>query len=346
MIRWSFSDTSALFHHRCWPSSFPISSPLNTAPPGLLLPMPDMPKTRLDFGDYSARVKISGREIEHHSIKVDEEKKLVSCWIASEEGKAFAVDIEKLQANYPCSFYLFVDGDCVTGRVLRADWIKSFTISGTATGSETEQPFLFSRLELTDDDSFLASSQSARDIGEIKVEVQRVSNVQKAKNKSFTGVVLPGDQKVHERVKKATEHRVKLGQEVRTGTRPVNKFEKHEKVATFIFRYCSLGMLQANGLAKRDLAPLEKSNSAPDKRRTRKRKCTIKEESENEREGPEEAEARREETELLAQLESIRARLKNIRNARDARNKAKPPGKKIKQEPKPVFLRGEGIGPS
>ncbi|KAJ3516566.1 hypothetical protein NLJ89_g1032 [Agrocybe chaxingu] len=58
-------------------------------------------------------------------------------------------------------------------------------------------------------------------------------------------------------------------------------------------------MLQAHGLAKRDPAPLQKSNSAPDMRRARKRKRMVKEESENEQEDPEEVEARREEAELL-----------------------------------------------
>ncbi|KAJ3516565.1 hypothetical protein NLJ89_g1031 [Agrocybe chaxingu] len=293
-----------------------------------------MPTTRLTLGDYSAWVKVAGEEVEHHSIEVNEEKKLVSCWIASEEGKAFTIDVEKLQVNYPCVFYLFVDGNFATGRVFPAKRIKPLMMSGTPTGLDTEKPFLFSLLELTDDDSLLASSQSAKDIGEIKIDVHRASNLQDFENPSFNRTVFYDNKKVHERAKKATEHRVISGEEVKVAPVRIQNITTHEQVAKFIFRYRSSRMLQANGLIARKPSPVEEPTSGEGE--TRKRKSEVKEESEDEEEDTEEVEARREEAELLARLESIR-------NARDARNQTKPPKKKIKEEPRPAFMRGEII---
>lgn len=39
------------------------------------------------FGQHGARITIQEKEVPHFAIHVDSEKKEVSCWIASEEGK-------------------------------------------------------------------------------------------------------------------------------------------------------------------------------------------------------------------------------------------------------------------
>ena len=46
-----------------------------------------MPETWLKFGEYGARIMIEKKEVPHYNIKVDPEKKEITCWIASEEGK-------------------------------------------------------------------------------------------------------------------------------------------------------------------------------------------------------------------------------------------------------------------
>ncbi|CAA7269476.1 unnamed protein product [Cyclocybe aegerita] len=269
-----------------------------------------MPTTRLTLGDYSA------------------------CWIASEEGKAFTVDVHKLHKNFPCASHLHVDGNWMLGRVIPNESLSPASLTGTQTGLETEKPFLFTSMKLTDDDSFLSSSQTVRDIGEIKINVYRISNLQDQENPLYNGTVLSDDKKVHERAKKATEHRVKSGEEVKVAACKLQSCTRHEQVAKFVFRYRSSRMLQANGLMVREPSPVEESTSG--KGDTRKRKSEVKEESEEEEEDTEEIEARQEEAELLARLESIR-------NARNARSQTKPPKKKIKEEPRPVFMRGEVI---
>ena len=46
-----------------------------------------MPETCIKFGQHGARITIQEKEVPHFAIDVDSEKKEVSCWIASEEGK-------------------------------------------------------------------------------------------------------------------------------------------------------------------------------------------------------------------------------------------------------------------
>ena len=46
-----------------------------------------MPETCVKFGEHRARVMIEEKEVPHLAIDVDSEKKEVSCWVASEEGK-------------------------------------------------------------------------------------------------------------------------------------------------------------------------------------------------------------------------------------------------------------------
>jgi len=43
--------------------------------------------TRMQLGEYTVRVTVEGKEVEHYSIEGDETKKEVTCWIASTEGK-------------------------------------------------------------------------------------------------------------------------------------------------------------------------------------------------------------------------------------------------------------------
>ena len=46
-----------------------------------------MPETCIKFGEHGARIMIEEKEVPHFAIDVNSEKKEVSCWIASEEGK-------------------------------------------------------------------------------------------------------------------------------------------------------------------------------------------------------------------------------------------------------------------
>ena len=59
-----------------------------------------MPETCIRFGEHGARVMIEDKEIQHYAIHIDQDKKEVSCWIASEAGKVR----DSLFAMTSCSF--------------------------------------------------------------------------------------------------------------------------------------------------------------------------------------------------------------------------------------------------
>ena len=59
-----------------------------------------MPETCIGFGGHCARVMIEDKEIPHYAIHIDQAKKEVSCWIASEVGKVR----ESLFDMKSCSF--------------------------------------------------------------------------------------------------------------------------------------------------------------------------------------------------------------------------------------------------
>jgi hypothetical protein len=46
-----------------------------------------MVNTHLKVGDYEAWVVVENDEVEHYGIEVNEETKVVTCWIASTAGK-------------------------------------------------------------------------------------------------------------------------------------------------------------------------------------------------------------------------------------------------------------------
>ena len=84
----------ALTHWRQSYHFFPVShhyyslSKVDRCSPLLTSIMSDSEtETCIKWGEYGARVLIENKKIPHYNIKVDPEKKEVTCWIASEEEK-------------------------------------------------------------------------------------------------------------------------------------------------------------------------------------------------------------------------------------------------------------------
>jgi len=97
-----------------------------------------------------------------------------------------------------------------------------------------------------DDDSILDHSAS-KDLGEIVVKIKRVKVTGIDDNKQQR---VPQVQKVHERSKKATSHRVTLDDEEICPYKAYYTAQRldREPLVTFIFKYRSIEMLQANGI--------------------------------------------------------------------------------------------------
>ncbi|KAG1869518.1 hypothetical protein F4604DRAFT_1773743 [Suillus subluteus] len=213
------------------------------------------------FGDLSAYVFVDDQELPEYAAVVSSTpmENRITCWIASEEGKKFGVRwMNATEQSWSIQAAIFVDGVRCARQTVRPSWvgIKECTYWGS---DSVTRDFMFSKLELTDDDSMLGD-QSSNDIGHIVLRVEtgeytKVQVVKHGKSKNHTLRVREG--KVHERSKKACAHRVIFGDEV---PRPVNHgpgrstyrtvFKPDNRPATvFVFKYTRLDILQAMGIA-------------------------------------------------------------------------------------------------
>ena len=127
---------------------------------------------------------------------------------------------------FHCNGDLRLDGECVSNKLRGPHSSAAFvTVYRTCyTSPTTERPYMFSSLEVTgletpmhisffspshlgepDDDAYL-SADSSREIGEIRLQINRVELLQLISYQQ--SLPPPLDQKVHERSKKAMVHRI------------------------------------------------------------------------------------------------------------------------------------------
>lgn len=211
----------------------------------------------MQFLGYEAYVSIDGVELPAYEIKADETGKTVTCWIASEAGKSFAINWKSL---WPRTFDIcgdiFIDGESMSGQLHRKNAIFLASVNDRITSPTTSRPLIFAPIELTDDDRYL-HSQTAKSLGDITLVLSEAESGEEVAPKT---VELNHD-KVHERAKKAMVHRVKLGEEVpRTGK--TIRVKRISTIATFTFKYRSIDVLRADGIAPPDPTALANKRKA------------------------------------------------------------------------------------
>ncbi|KAK7443240.1 hypothetical protein VKT23_015838 [Stygiomarasmius scandens] len=195
---------------------------------------------RLD--NYSAWVSVDGNPLQEYETTT--EGSVVTCWISSEVGKNFEVNWEFFGVDGYHTADVRLDGQFARSRSANGRNWKS-SAAGVLVTQASERLFMFSRLELTDDDVYLTETNAQ--LGEIKVELHESLNICPTSFKNQSRFSEPG--KVHERSKKAIGHQIGLGQEKRCKTQHITKIRRLRLLATFVFRYRPIDILRANGLA-------------------------------------------------------------------------------------------------
>ncbi|KAF8343542.1 hypothetical protein F5887DRAFT_289695 [Amanita rubescens] len=228
-----------------------------------------------NFQTFCARIKIDNDDLPEYDVQIDENEKLVSCWIPSEAGKNFSVCCSITgPLSTDIEWRVLLDGFLAAGKLKRksskSKWNRSYCrISPTAV-----RDFSFSSITFTglasprlnsfplyrsylDDDAYL--NTPVANFGEIKVEIWAVKigtvkaskKRKRSKTNSYADPATTSNTKVHERSKKVGTHCIQFGgpKEI-----PHLSSEKYmdmrlDKLATFVFRYRPLAMLQANGIA-------------------------------------------------------------------------------------------------
>ncbi|KAG2121144.1 hypothetical protein BD769DRAFT_1012094 [Suillus cothurnatus] len=213
------------------------------------------------FGDLSACVFVDDQELPEYAAVVSSTpmENRITCWIASEEGKKFGVRwMNATEQSWGIQAAVSIDGVHCARQTVRPSWVGMKDCTHWGNASFTKD-FMFSNLELTDDDSMLGD-QSSNDIGQIvlKVETGEYTKVQVVDHGiSRTRTFRVRESKVHERSKKSCAHRVVFGEEVprQTNHRPSRSISRtvfrpdHRPMTVFVFKYTRLDILQAMGVA-------------------------------------------------------------------------------------------------
>ncbi|KAJ4473189.1 hypothetical protein C8R41DRAFT_581310 [Lentinula lateritia] len=234
----------------------------------------------LTFQGFSAWIEVDGSELPIFDVK--ENGKEVTCWIPSESDKNFSVKWSTGQRDTSMSGDVNIDGQLLSGKVMKAGLPQTFTSNGVLTSATTEKPFVFSRLELTDDDEYL--NQVTAGLGDVQLMISHATFGLPTEHYSSRDPVGVG--KVHEKSKKATGHKVGLGENKPIGHTNVLMAERHAVIVTFVFKYRPIDMLRANGIAppeahkKRAVPPseievLDLTDDRPDSEDEEERRITA-----------------------------------------------------------------------
>lgn len=206
----------------------------------------------LNIGTVSAWITVDDVEVPQYDIQYSPDGQQVTCWIASEIDKKFSICWNEPQRLVSMLGRVRVDGTRCGGQFLRQGSERAcIRFHAVDTSPTTERPLIFSRLELTDDDVYLNTPVSP-ELGDIKLEITEVRlalQSRKVNRKGSKTISLAEPDKIHERAKKGSGHRVKFGEEV---VHPEIKYRKSIDIRTlgvFVFKYRPLDILQANGIA-------------------------------------------------------------------------------------------------
>jgi len=197
------------------------------------------------FGTINACIKVNGTELNEYDVQIDEKEKRVSCWIPSETDKNFSVCWNNTDSSMDTSGLVDLDGVGVGGRITYKGTSIRREFANVYTSPTTGRYFSFAPITITDDDVYLRTS--APNFGEIKLVIWRIEIKQAC---PFRGSDMGESRgKVHERSKKLGGHCVQFGSVQEIKPRNFYKTTKLEALASFVFRYRPLDILQANGIA-------------------------------------------------------------------------------------------------
>ncbi|KAI0672342.1 hypothetical protein C8Q78DRAFT_1026488 [Trametes maxima] len=201
----------------------------------------------LDLNGYTAHLTCDGAELEVYNVK-NEGPQIISCWVASEEGKKFSVSWGDKSAAICFNVMIRMDGRVVMRK--GHEKASSGTCDGMYVEPGMERPFVFSRLVLTDDESAI-STRTYEDLGTIRLTMTRVQRYKLLDIDAPSAAPVPEIGPMHEKSKKAGVHAVSFGdvesRRFRTLVKTPIGTEK-EPFATFIFRYRPIELLRANGI--------------------------------------------------------------------------------------------------
>ncbi|TRM64538.1 hypothetical protein BD626DRAFT_430368 [Schizophyllum amplum] len=200
-------------------------------------------------------IEVDGSNLDEYGVEPCEEEKKCIAWIPSQVGQKISIRWRDPTRTRDTVGYVAIDGSGCEGIVLdRSRVVDEITYDRVPTTETEYRDLQFGELALTDDDTYLQRDQ--RSVGEITVTVWEC---RLAGYDNFAPVsAAPEPSQAHERANKALAHSVEFG-EIEEDGPAVFSAEivdiGAEPLASFTFRYRSLDMLRANGIAPRSTTP-------------------------------------------------------------------------------------------
>ncbi|KAG6818650.1 hypothetical protein H0H93_003171 [Arthromyces matolae] len=227
--------------------------------------------------DLEVVIKVDQVALPEFGIQYDETKKQAMCWIPSEAGKVglkspmssatssdlesdflssskpFAISCQALRPHaFAITTAMSVDGTRITGIIIKPSSCRRHTRNAAITSATTSRALLFSTVQLSDDESLGATH---RKLGDIVVDLyQAKMGKRKEYSKAYRKEYVNND-KVSEKSKKAVSHKVAFGEELPCEKNYKRTMVRISKLATFTFKYRSIDVLKADGIAPPDPKP-------------------------------------------------------------------------------------------
>ncbi|KAJ7680834.1 Alpha/Beta hydrolase protein [Mycena polygramma] len=242
----------------------------------------------LQSKEFSAWVSIEGQEVPEYDVEISDDKKTITCWIASELGKKFSVHWKNSSYRETTLGTIKMDGNSCGGKYIYAQNLPVTAVKEGVSDGTTMRAFMFSSLALTDDDSYLGGNPHP-DLGLIELLIYPVRTLPHTRVVVGSATTALSTLKVHERSKKAVTQQIALGESQKLERRHdfVSAQRTGPDLVKFLFKYRPLDILRANGIApqsselKRKAEPAQGQRSQEDVKRVKKENKPIVKHTEN-----------------------------------------------------------------
>ncbi|KAK7038247.1 hypothetical protein R3P38DRAFT_2905241 [Favolaschia claudopus] len=214
--------------------------------------------SNVSISTFNAWVTIEGQTCPVFALK-HINRRSAMCWIPSQEGKKFSVNWSNSFREKPVHAELSIDGVvCSTHYMLDLldfpDDPSAIGISYATTSDFTRRDFVFSAIQVTDDDAYLYTLDSPPTFGTIQLELWEadIQQIERAPFQHRYGSDVLEGQTIHEMSKKAGSHHVTFGGEYVVPRATVNMVTGIRKgdapLASFTFNYRPFDILRAGGI--------------------------------------------------------------------------------------------------
>ncbi|KAJ7685729.1 hypothetical protein DFH06DRAFT_1289504 [Mycena polygramma] len=217
----------------------------------------------INISTFTVWITIEGASCPIYGLKSTTSIHDAACWIPSQEGKKFSVNWSNKFRDRPIFAQLSIDGVvCSTHFMLdvynHPEDADSIGVSYATTSDFTRRDFVFSAIQVTDDDAYLYTLDNPPAFGTIRLELWEadIERIVRAPFQHRYGSDVLESQIIHETSKKAGAHQVKFGGEYVVPQPTVNMVSGTRKpgtaaLATFTFNYRPFDILLAGGIIPR-----------------------------------------------------------------------------------------------